>query len=142
MRIFLLLPVLIVAACASTSGTPLPGANRDASATYYVENHGEDERHLEDLIAEVLRARGLDAMGGSAAERPPSATYLVRYIDRWYWDMRMYLIDFTIEVRDPQTNKMLGFGQSYQDSLAAMGMTYRDVIERAVDELLARPDTD
>ncbi len=133
----MLLP-LILAACASTSGTLLPEANRGESATYFVENHGEDERNLEILVAEVLRARGLNATGGSKAERPQSATYVVHYIDRWHWDMRMYLIDFTVEVRDPQTNEVLGFGQSYQDSLAAMGMTQRDVIERAVDELLGQ----
>ena len=58
------------------------------------------------------------------------------YVDRWYWDMRLYLLDFTVQVRDVKTGTVLGFGKSYQDSRAAMGMTYRDVIERAVDQLL------
>ena len=128
--------IIFSSGCSHTNGSRLSDSNRSASATYYVENHGNDERHLELTVAEILRERGLKATTGSSATRPNDAEYLVTYTDRWQWDMRMYLLEFTIMVSDFETGKRLGFGQSYQDSLSAMGLTHKDVIERAVNELL------
>lgn len=134
----LVTPVLIIFSigCSHTSGSRLPDSIRSPSSTYYVQNHGKDSRQLEVTVAEILRERGLNATAGSAAMRPQDGAYLVTYVDRWQWDMRMYLLKFTIAVSDSETGKRLGFGESYQDSLSAMGLTHRDVIERAVDELL------
>ena len=139
MRFFTLVSgalLILVMGCAHTSGSRLPDSDRSASSIYYVENHGDDDRHLELIVAELLRERGLKAAAGSAATRPPDAEYLVTYEDRWYWDMRLYLLRFTIRISDAKTGEILGFGDSYQDSLAAMGLTHKDVIERAVNELL------
>ena len=127
---------LTLVACAHTSGERLHDVARSDSAVYYVENHGKDERHLEVLIADALRSRGLNASGGSETERPDGVSYIVSYEDRWMWDMRTYLIKLTISVRDAQTGELMGTGLSYQDSLAAMGMTFKDVIERTVTVLV------
>ena len=135
------LVLLLASGCASTSGQPITVANGDTGGLYYVEHQVKDGRHLETLIAEVLRERGLRASSGEPADRPESAAYIVTYEDRWSWDMRMYLKDLRINVRDAETDEFLGYGRSKQDSLSAMGDSFRDIVVKAVDELLKDEDS-
>ena len=50
------------------------------------------------------------------------------------------LAKLTIEVMDPNTGEVVAYGESNQDSLGAMGSTYREVIDRAVIQLLGRSE--
>jgi hypothetical protein len=47
----------------------------------------------------------------------------------------MYLYDLRIELRDARDQSILGYGQSMQSSLKAMGQTHEDVINRTLDQL-------
>jgi hypothetical protein len=91
---------------------------------------------LDTTLIEILRARGLDAVS-SPVEAPD---YVISYIDRWSWDMRMYLIDFRVDVRDYGTNVLVATARSVQDSLGALGRTHRSVIESVVEILLGDAD--
>lgn len=82
-----------------------------------------------------MQARGLQAKAGTAAERKPEYKYVVNYTDRWMWDMRMYLYDLRIDLRDARDQSILGYGQSMQSSLKAMGKSHEDVINLALDQL-------
>jgi len=99
--------------------------------TFSVRHQDKDERNLDIAIAEVLRRRGLEIVSGDATE----ANYVVSYVDRWYWDMRMYLIDLRIDIRDARTSVLVATGRSYQSSLAAMGETHESIVERTVNVL-------
>jgi hypothetical protein len=104
--------------------------------TFYVERQANDGRNLAQNIAAQLRTRGLSATNGEAGDIPENAQYVVSYIDRWQWDMRMYLIDLRIEARDRNTSRIVGYGNSHQTSLAAMGKSHDDVVNRALDQML------
>jgi len=41
----------------------------------------------------------------------------VTYVDKWMWDITMYLLELTITIRDPQTDYPLANGNSYHTSL-------------------------
>lgn len=112
--------LLIVLACASTSldVRPAPPEFRDQRLRFFVENHGNDKRRLDQTIAEQLKALGFTVTSGFAADRPPGLDVLIVYEDRWQWDMSNYLIFMRIDLRDPGTNVLLGSGASYQTSLA------------------------
>lgn len=125
-----------VIACAGTSATPLPTAARSEGDLFYVENHGNDERQLEQIILETLRARGLHAEGGAKETRPENVDFLVTYQDRWAWDMRTYLRLIQIDVRDAKTGEIVATSRSHQDSLTSMGKTYQEIIERTANQLL------
>ncbi len=129
-----LMLLTLAAACSSTSGQPLPPTKE--GAVFFVERHERDQRNLALPIADAMRERGLSVTSGSPSERPEQIEFLVTYEDRWSWDMRMYLTSLRISVRDPETQAILGYGESSQDSLSAMGDTFDDVIERALGELL------
>ena len=142
MRVFSILKVtgialslLFVSGCVTKlDGQPL--GKEAYQGTFYVERQPKDGRNLAQNIATQLRARGLSATNGESGAAPENADYIVSYIDRWHWDMRMYLINLRIEARDKNTSRMVGYGDSHQTSLAAMGKTHDDVINRALDQML------
>lgn len=114
-----------------TNGLRLPDEARQRT-TLVVQHQPKDERRLDRVLVEVLRARGLDAVLAEEGR----AGLRVTYLDRWYWDFRMYMVDFRVDVRDPETEALLATGRSYQTSMVAMGETFRSVIERAVDAMM------
>ncbi len=107
---------------------------------YFVENHGKDKRHLEQVIAAELKKRGLNATSGFHDQRPAKFDILVLYEDRWQWDMTNYLIHLRIDLRAPVTNVLLGSGSSYQTSLAreSEDEVVRDIISGMFDD---KPDS-
>ena len=134
-RIALALAVALTIGCTRSmvDGFALPVEARQGGGTFAVYHQPDDGRRLDLIIVRVLRERGLNAVSGPS----PEADYSVTYIDRWYWDMRMYLTDLRIDVRHADTNVLLATGRSYQDSFSAMGETHESVIEKAVDVLIA-----
>ena len=118
---------LLLAGCSSVQGDRLNDAARTSSATFFVEHQPKDTRHLDLQIGDALGAKGV-----TVTPRREEAAYVVTYEDRWSWDMRPFLRDLKIEVRDAKTGEVVGTGRSRQDSLSAMGKSFRDVIDRAV----------
>jgi len=106
-------------------------------STYYVERQPKDEHNLAATIAQRMQARGLKATAEQAGAARPQCDYIVSYTDKWMWDMRMYLYDLRIDLRDANDQSVVGFGQSMQSSLEAMGKSYEDIIDIALDELFS-----
>ena len=132
---FSLLALLLVGCVGNTSGQLTLQKEQVQAGSYFVQRHEKDDRDLATTIAEAMQARGLRATAGTAVQRPAEATYIVTYVDKWMWDMRMYLYDLRIDLRDARDQSILGYGQSMQSSLKAMGETHEYVINRALDQL-------
>ena len=125
---------LIVSGCATRlDGQPLDPAARNG--VFYVERQPKDDRNLNNSIADELRKRGFQVTSGEASARPENTNYVVNYIDQWHWDIRMYLLELRIEIRDSSA-ALAGYGRSKQTSLAAMGKSHVDIINRALDQML------
>lgn len=105
---------------------------------FYVERQPKDERNLAKNVSNILRARGFNVLHGEQGQAPDNADYIISYIDKWYWDMRMYLLSLRIEVRDRDSSHIVAYGESFQTSLAAMGKTHDDIINFALDEMISR----
>jgi len=114
--VILLLPVIIVACATALQTEPIPAELRDSSLRYFVENHGNDKRGLDRLIAQQIHSHGIETKSGFSDARPEEFDVLVIYEDRWQWDMSNYLIFLRIDFRDPETNVLLATGSSYQSS--------------------------
>ena len=127
--------VLLTACVGNTSGQLTLARDVANQGTYYVQRQPADERDLASLIAKNMQGRAMRATAGPESAKPADVTYLVTYVDKWMWDMRMYLYDLRIEVRDAKDQSILGYGQSMQSSLKAMGQTHEDVIDTALDQL-------
>ncbi len=128
LRIGIAVLALFAVACAGKSATPLSEAARSEGAVFWVENHGSDTRNLEEVIANALRLRGLEASGGQQNARPADFDFLVTYVDRWSWDMRTFLMKITINVEDATSGQIVATSESHQDSLTAMGKSYEDIV--------------
>ena len=113
----IVLLALGIVGCATALQTDqIPQELKAPSLLYFIENHGEDARGIDGLIAQEIRSRGLNANSGPPDARPTEFDVLVVYEDRWQWDMSMYLLFLRIDLRDPATNVLLATGSSYQSS--------------------------
>jgi hypothetical protein len=128
----------LVGCVGNTSGQLALPKEQAQAGTYFVQRHDKDSRDLAATIAHAMQARGMKATSGNATEKPKDAAYVVTYVDKWMWDMRMYLYDLRIDLRDARDDSILGYGQSMQSSLKAMGRTHEDVINIALDQLFAK----
>lgn len=111
-----------LAGCAvnRASGTFDPGEDIAKSDIFYVERFNSDNRELHKLIADNISVRGYTVTFGEEGQAPDDTTIIVTYVDKWMWDMTMYLIELTITFRDPQSGAAIGSGNSYHTSLTRL----------------------
>ena len=132
--------VIISSAVAFTSGCAVnratavvsPDADIGKIKTFYVVRDPSDNRGVEKLIRDNLVKRGFAATAGSEM---PQASYqsdaVVNYVDKWMWDITMYMLELTITFRNPTSNYPLATGNSYHTSLT------RKSPEEMVEEVLS-----
>ncbi len=126
----LLVPVmLLLAACASPTleAKKMPGAELSPIKTVFVQRLAADERGIDQLIVNQLTRMGFAAT--NSVIDPPSDA-IVTYQDRWMWDITMFMVQLSIQVRDGQTKMVLANGQSWRPSLE------RKSPEEMVEEVL------
>ena len=95
-----------------------PSADLTGLETFYVAKFDPDERGIEAIIAAQLNAMGKTATSGPSPTPPSPVDAVVTYQDKWMWDISMYMIELTVELRDPETNYKFATGRSYRTSLA------------------------
>jgi len=92
---------------------------------------GEDGS-TKKLIAEKFRSKGFLVTSDPEPAVQPDAT--VTYVDKWMWDLTMYLLELTIVVRDPKSNFPLAQGNSYHTSLTRKSP--KEMVDEVVDNIL------
>ena len=108
-----------------------PGANLKAIKSYYVVHQPKDSHRIHELIRDKLVRDGLSATAGpELAQGSYKADSIVTYVDRWMWDITLYLLQLTVTLRDAPTGFPLAVGDSYHTSLT------RKSAEEMVDEVM------
>ena len=117
--LFLLIPVILsFTACAeSLNAKKMPGADLSPLKTIYVQKLAADERGIEQLIANQLTRMGFIAASGASETPSSAADAIVTYQDKWMWDITMYMLQLSVQIRDGQTRMVLADGQSMHTSL-------------------------
>ena len=92
-----------------------PSANLSTIKTIHVVQAPEDGRKINDVIATRLTQMGFVASTGLSKRNDVDAN--MTYVDRWMWDITMYMLELTIVLRDPSTDFALATGNSYHTSL-------------------------
>jgi len=100
----------------------------DTIKTLHVKQLEGEDGSTKRLIADRLRASGFTVTADPEAMGQPDA--VVTYVDKWMWDLTMYMIELTITLRDAKTDAMLATGNSYHTSLT------RKSQQEMVDEVL------
>ncbi len=108
-----------------------PGANLSGIKSYYVVHQPKDTHGLHELIKDRLIKDGYSATAGPEL---PQAAYktdsFITYVDRWVWDLTLYLLEFTVTLRDSTNGFPLAVGNSFHTSLT------RKSPEEMVDEVM------
>lgn len=129
--IFLLLAFSVSSAgCVNRATASLsPGAELGKIKTFYLIPQPEDKDNYL-LIKANLEKRGYIVTTGPEMTPPYKADMVVTYVDKWMWDITMYMLELTITLRDPTNNYPVAVGNSMHTSLT------RKSPEEMVDEVL------
>jgi hypothetical protein len=107
------------------------GADLTKVKTAYVVKHAKDNHQINEIIKSKLESKGYVVTTGPEMPPPYKADVAVTYVDRWMWDITMYMIELTINFRDPASNFPMATGNSFHTSLT------RKSPDAMVDEVLA-----
>ena len=110
---------------------PLDGFRR-----IYVEQRLNDNHQLAELLAAELRRLGCEASSGPLTMMPEGTDAVLTYDDRWTWDFRNYLIEFTLELHTTHSKKKLADARYYQPSVKTR--TPAEVIHELLPPLFAK----
>lgn len=116
-RTRLLIPLLLLAACASQTAARAPDTDLSRLRTFYVARLPADHRGVQELISARLQQLGHQSTWGDAQTPPSPVDAVVTYQDRWMWDITMYMIRLDIQVRDGRTGAILAYGEVTRPSL-------------------------
>jgi len=121
-QILVLLLTTILSGCMNkATATFDPGRDIVSSNTFFVEKFPPDKHALNHLIVDALVERGYTASTGEDGQEPLEGTdILVTYRDKWQWDMSMYMLELSIQFRDPESRAAFASGMSYHTSMTRM----------------------
>lgn len=94
-----------------------PGIELSKDSAYFVVKPATDNRATNEIIARQLSGLGYPATTGPESDIPEGTDTLVTYIDRWQWDITMYMLELTIMMADAKTDFTLASGNSFHTSL-------------------------
>ena len=125
--IVLLSALAILHGCAVNRATATVDQTTDLSSlkVFYVKKYSDDTRNTSVVIKDKLVE-----MGFQVSETETDVDAIVTYVDKWFWDITMYLLELTVTLRDPKTDFPLATGNSYHTSMT------RKSQEGMVDEVL------
>ncbi|CAA2101743.1 hypothetical protein VVAX_01402 [Variovorax paradoxus] len=111
---------LFTSGCAVNRATATvdPSANLDKLRVVQVKQLEGEDGTIHKLIAGNLRKRGLQVTEDSKSAEQVDA--VVTYVDKWMWDLSMYLLELTVTVRDPKSDFPLATGNSFHTSLTRL----------------------
>jgi len=113
------------------TGSVDPSANLSSIKSMYVKKVADDENTY-NLIADKLRAKGVTVTTGTEAA-PGGVDAVVTYIDKWMWDITMYMLELTVTIRDPKSDFPLATGNSFHTSLTRLSPT--EMVSEVVDNI-------
>ena len=125
----LLVVVLFSSGCAVNRATATfePTADLASIKSIYV-TLAPDDWGTRLLIENKLKSMGF--MVKTGVDRPSNVDAIVTYIEKWMWDITMYMLELTITIRDPKNDFPLASGNSYHTSLSRLAP------EKMVDEVI------
>lgn len=111
--------LLTMTGCAVNKATAslTPGADISKIKSIYVEKEEGDDRNIDVIIKTDLEKRGYTVTTGEAKKPSVPVDAKLTYVDKWMWDITMYMLELTITLRDPKNDFPLAVGNSLHTSL-------------------------
>jgi hypothetical protein len=105
--------------------------------TFYVRKHADDDYKLGEEIAAQLEKMGFRATYGTAQSPPGRVDAVVSYMDRWVWDMTMYMLSLDVQLREPQSDTILATAKTVRSSL--IRKSQQEMVRETLDKLFKNP---
>ena len=98
--------VFLAASCAeSRKATVANPAVIKSARSAYVVKPSDSSRDVEVFLKDAIAKKGVQAQQGAMSSKPASADVYVTFVDRWHWDMAMYLRTLDVAVIDNKSGK-------------------------------------
>lgn len=135
----LLCAMSMMTGCAVNRATAslTPGTDLTKAKTAYVVKFDKDVHDVNTIIAKKLESKGYQVTTGPELPPPYKADVAVTYTDKWMWDLTMYMIELTINFRDPKTNFPIATGNSFHTSLTRKSP--EEMADEVLSNILAAP---
>ncbi len=109
-----------------------PSLRWDSLKTLHVKQLEGEDGSTKTLIAERFRSAGFNVTADPEPAGQPDA--VVTYVDRWMWDLTMYMLELTIVLRDPKTDFPFVTGNSLHTSLTRKSP--KEMVDEVVGNIL------
>ncbi len=73
----------------------------------HVVKHDNSSRDIDVYLRNAFAKRGFQSTSGPQAEMPSGAQFYVTYVDRWYWDLAMYLVSLDVTMHDAKSGTVV-----------------------------------
>lgn len=135
MKLWLMIGLVasVLSGCAVNRAT----ANVDPSTrlvdlkTMHVKKYPDDNANVDELIAQKLRTKGASVTTGP--DVPKGVDAVVTYVDKWMWDITMYMLELTVVLRNPTTDFPMASGNSYHTSLTRLSP--KEMVNEVTDNI-------
>jgi hypothetical protein len=119
MKLFVsaLIAAMLLTACSTVATRKNPKGDLSQYRHFYVEARLGDDHGLDEIIVRELQGMGYHASSGPLTMKPNDVDALIFYQDRWAWDFKTYLIEFSLTVRDARKDFILATGNSEHQSM-------------------------
>lgn len=96
----------LAASCAETRKATVanPAVIKSARSAYVVKP-ADSSRDVEVFLKDAIARKGVTTHQGAMSSKPASADIYVTFVDRWHWDMTMYLRTLDVAVIDNKSGK-------------------------------------
>ncbi len=130
------LALSLLTGCAVNRATATvdPGANLATVKSVHVVQAADDDRKINDAIAERLNQMGFVATTSKDKRRDVDAN--MTYVDKWMWDITMYMLELTVVLRDPANDFPLATANSLHTSLTRKSP--KEMVEETTSNLFAK----
>jgi hypothetical protein len=135
-RILVPLGLMWMSGCAVNEATSSRVSEMDVRAvkTVYVVENADDKHNVAETIKNDLTKRGYKVTVGKEMKPPYPADAAVTYIDKWFWDITMYLVELNITVRNPITDFPALSGTSMHTSLTRKSQ--EGMVKEVIDNII------
>lgn len=134
LTVLLAVAVPLFTGCAVNRATATldPSADLSAIKSMHVVQIPESDGIVSGLIVDKLRSKGYAVT--TSTEKTTQTDAVVTYLDKWMWDITMYMLELTITIRDPKTDYPLASGNSYHTSLTRKSDV--EMVDEVIENIL------
>ena len=132
------LPVvaLLLAGCSSLAVRVEPKVDLSRVHHIFIEVSATDNNGVYRMMLEDLRRRGFTVYSGPLTMMPRPTEVYIEYKDYWTWDIKNYLVQVDLKVRDARTQNLLASAQYFKPT--GFASKPEEIVKRALDALFKK----